>query len=110
MERIWDTYPSIEFTSDAHDLLTSKAIDAIAIVTPVATHYELARLCLENGKHVFVEKPFTATAAQAEELIELAEKRNCKIMVDHTFLYTGAVRKMKELIDQRVLGTLYYYD
>jgi predicted dehydrogenase len=91
-------------------MVTSKAVDAVAVVTPVATHYELARLCLENGKHVFVEKPFTATTAQAEELIELAEQKHLKIMVDHTFLFTGAVRKMRELIDERALGALYYYD
>jgi predicted dehydrogenase len=108
--RVLASYPGVEVTSDARDMFTSKVIDAVAVVTPVATHYELARLCLENGKHVFVEKPFTATAAQAEELIDLAEQKHLKIMVDHTFLFTGAVRKMKELIDQRVLGTLYYYD
>jgi predicted dehydrogenase len=108
--RVLGSYSGIEVTNDVRDILTSKVIDAVAIVTPVATHYELARLCLENGKHVFVEKPFTATAAQAEELIELAEQKHLKIMVDHTFLFTGAVRKMKELIAQRTLGTLYYYD
>jgi predicted dehydrogenase len=108
--RVLGSYSGIEVTNDVGDILTSKVIDAVAIVTPVATHYELARLCLENGKHVFVEKPFTATVAQAEELIELAEQKHLKIMVDHTFLFTGAVRKMKELIAERILGTLYYYD
>ena len=82
----------------------------MAIVTPVSTHYELARKALENGKHVFVEKPLTATSAQAEELIELADRKNLQIMVDHTFLFTGAVRKIKELVDGGVLGPLYYYD
>jgi predicted dehydrogenase len=90
--------------------VTSNDIDAVAVVTPVSTHYELARKCLENGKHVFVEKPFTATVAQAEKLIELADKKKLTLMVDHTFLFTGAVRKMKELIDQKTLGTLHYYD
>ena len=85
-------------------------IDAVAIVTPVSTHYALARQALENGKHIFVEKPFTAESQQAEDLIELAERKKLVIMVDHTFLFTGAVRKMKELIDQGVLGRLYYYD
>jgi predicted dehydrogenase len=108
--RVLALYPGVEVTSDARDMFTSKRIDAIAVVTPVTTHYELARLCLENGKHVFIEKPFTATTAQAEEIITLAEQKHLKIMVDHTFLFTGAVRKMKELIDQRVLGALYYYD
>jgi predicted dehydrogenase len=97
-------------TVDATDLLEAPDIDAIAIVTPVSTHYELARKALVNGKHVFVEKPFTATSAQAEELIELADRKNLQIMVDHTFLFTGAVAKIKELIAGGVLGPLYYYD
>ena len=80
------------------------------MVTPVHTHFELAKAALEHGKHVFVEKPFTASSAQAEELIEMAERRKLKIMVDHTFLFTGAVRKIRELVDERVLGDLYYYD
>jgi predicted dehydrogenase len=108
--RVLRSYSGIEVTDDVRDILTSKVIDAVAIVTPVTTHYELARLCLENGKHVFVEKPFTATVAQAEELIELAEQKHLTMMVDHTFLFTGAVRKMKELIAQKMLGTLHYYD
>ena len=82
----------------------------MAVVTPVWTHFELAKTALENGKHVFVEKPFTCTTAQAEELIELAERKKLKIMVDHTFLFTGAVRRIKELIDNGTLGELYYYD
>jgi predicted dehydrogenase len=88
----------------------SPKIDAIAIVTPVWTHYELARAALENGKHVFVEKPFTSNAAQAEELIDLAQRKNLTIMVDHTFLFTGAVKKISQLLDEGTLGKLYYYD
>src|SRR5437867_9973868 len=88
----------------------SPEIDAVAIVTPVSTHYDLARKALKSGKHVFVEKPFTATTAQAEELIELAERKNLLIMVDHTFLFNGAVRKIHELISSGTLGNLYYYD
>jgi predicted dehydrogenase len=103
-------YPHVAITGDCDELLTSPSIDAVAVITPVSTHYELARKALENGKHVFVEKPFTRTAAQAEELIELASRRNLIIMVDHTFVFTGAVRKMKELLDQKTLGELYYYD
>ena len=97
-------------TTEVDDIVTSSEIDAVAIVTPVSYHYELAKKALENGKHVFVEKPFTATSAQAEELVELAERRNLLIMVDHTFLFTGAVRKIKQLIDEGALGPLYYYD
>ncbi len=85
-------------------------MDAVAIITPVGTHYPLAKMALECGKHIFIEKPFTASVAQGEELIELAAKKNLRIMVDHTFLFTPAVRKIKELIDTDVLGKLYYYD
>jgi predicted dehydrogenase len=110
IQRLLVSHPDMEITSDPSDIIMSKDIDAVAVVTPVSTHYELTRQCLKNGKHVFVEKPFTTTVAQAEELIELAEVKNLKIMVDHTFLFTGAVQKMKELIEQRLLGPLYYYD
>jgi len=92
------------------ELLTSARIDAIVVATPVYSHFELAKAALQNGKHVFVEKPFTSTTQQAEELIELAERKNLRIMVDHTFLFTGAVRKIRQLIDEGVLGDLYYYD
>jgi predicted dehydrogenase len=92
------------------EVIQCPSLDAVAIVTPVWTHYELTKAALEHGKHVFVEKPFTATSAQAEELIELAEKKKLTIMVDHTFLYTGAVRKIESLISDGTLGDLYYYD
>jgi len=90
--------------------VTSTEIDAIAVVSPVWTHYELTKAALENGKHVFVEKPFTSNVAQAEELINLAAQKNLKIMVDHTFLFTGAVKKIRQLLDDGALGNLYYYD
>jgi predicted dehydrogenase len=102
--------PGINVTADAMEVILSTQIDAVAIVSPVWTHFELAKSALENGKHVFVEKPFTTTSAQGEELIELARKKNLTIMVDHTFLFTGAVRKIIELLDQEALGKLYYYD
>src|SRR3989441_395165 len=110
LKRVAQAYPDVAITADASELMTSPKIDAIAVVTPVNTHFELAKAALEHGKHVFIEKPFTASTAQAEQLIELAERRNLKIMVDHTFLFTGAVRKMRQLIDEGVLGDLYYYD
>jgi predicted dehydrogenase len=103
-------YPSVHVTGDPREVVESTKIDAVAIVSPVWTHYDLAKSALLNGKHVFVEKPFTATAAQGEELIELAEKRGLKIMVDHTFLFTGAVRKISQLVEEGALGKLYYYD
>ena len=96
--------------SGAGEVVSSPEIDAVAIVTPVWTHFELAKAALENGKHVFVEKPFTSNAAQAEELINLAARKNLRIMVDHTFLFTGAVRKIKQLLEEDTLGKLYYYD
>jgi predicted dehydrogenase len=108
--RLKKVYPSIGFTTDENEILTSPNIDIVAVVTPVWTHFELAKKALENGKHIFVEKPFTYSVQQGEELVELAERKNLKIMVDHTFLFTGAVKKIKELVDRRELGDLYYYD
>ncbi|MGB9312012.1 MAG: Gfo/Idh/MocA family oxidoreductase, partial [Candidatus Acidiferrales bacterium] len=85
LQRARQAFPDMHTTSDCRELLTSPEVDAVAVVTPVWTHFELAKTALENGKHVFVEKPFTCTTAQGEELIELAERKNLKIMVDHTF-------------------------
>ncbi|NLE01964.1 MAG: Gfo/Idh/MocA family oxidoreductase [Fibrobacter sp.] len=103
-------FPSIKLTSSVDDIVKSPDIDVVAIVTPVSSHYELAKLALENGKHVFVEKPFTDTVEHAEELIELADWKNLTIMVDHTFIFTGAVRATKKLIENDTLGKIYYYD
>jgi predicted dehydrogenase len=110
LARVMAAHPGVGVTTDPDAVLLATDIDAVAIVTPVSYHYELAKRALENGKHVFVEKPFTATSAQAEELIELAERYRLQIMVDHTFLFTGAVRKIKQLIDVGDLGRIYYYD
>jgi len=108
--RAQKAYPGVTVTASTSDVISSAEIDAIAIVTPVWTHYELVKAALENGKHVFVEKPFTSNAAQGEELINLALKKNLTIMVDHTFLFTGAVRKIAQLLKEGTLGNLYYYD
>ncbi|HZT74697.1 MAG TPA: Gfo/Idh/MocA family oxidoreductase [Terriglobales bacterium] len=102
--------PGVPLTDDPAELIASPDVDAVAVITPVWSHFELAKAALEAGKHVFVEKPFTSTVAQAEQLIELAARRNLRIMVDHTFLFTGAVRKIRELIDEGTLGKLFYYD
>jgi len=110
LARVLGRHPGVRVTTDVDDVVTAPDIDLVAIVTPVSYHYQLAKKALENGKHVFVEKPFTATSAQAEELIELAERNSLQIMVDHTFLFTGAVRKIKQLVDEGALGALYYYD
>jgi predicted dehydrogenase len=110
LKRAERVYPGVRLTSDAAEVLSAPDIDAVAVVTPVWTHFELAKKALQNGKHVFVEKPFTSTSQQAEELIELAATKNLQIMVDHTFLFTGAVKKIRELVDSRALGSLYYFD
>ena len=102
--------PGVRITSEAADVISSPDIDAVAIITPVWTHYELAKAALENGKHVFVEKPFTSTVGQAEDLINLAARKNLKVMVDHTFLFTAAVKKIKQFLQDGTLGKLYYYD
>jgi predicted dehydrogenase len=109
-KRIQTAHPDVPVFSDSQELISSPDADVIAIITPVWTHYELAKAALENGKHVFVEKPFTANVAQAEELINLGEQKNLRIMVDHTFLFTGAVRKIQQLLTEGALGKLYYYD
>jgi predicted dehydrogenase len=108
--RAQKAYPTVQVTANAAELVASTKIDAIAIISPARTHYEFAKAALLNGKHIFVEKPFTSNTAQAEELINLARKRNLRIMVDHTFLFTGAVRKILELVKEGTLGKLYYYD
>jgi predicted dehydrogenase len=110
LNRARKAHPEIPMTTDHLEVLTNTEIDAVAVVTPVWTHFELAKLALENGKHVFVEKPFTCTAAQAEQLIELSLRKNLQIMVDHTFLFTGAVNRINQFLDNGTLGQLYYYD
>ncbi|HXR17397.1 MAG TPA: Gfo/Idh/MocA family oxidoreductase [Terriglobales bacterium] len=110
LNRVRKAYPGIRAVSDPEEVLRSPDVDAVAVITPVWTHYQLAKRALENGKHVFIEKPFTSSSAQAEELIELAARKNLTIMVDHTFLFTGAVRKIRELTESGALGDLYYYD
>jgi len=108
--RAQKAYPGVLVIASASEVICSVEIDAIAVVTPVWTHYELVKSALENGKHVFVEKPFTSNVAQGEELINLAQRKNLTIMVDHTFLFTSAVKKISQLLDEGSLGNLYYYD
>src|SRR5271157_1986512 len=109
-ERARKAHPGIQVTGDVSEIVRSPHIDAVAVITPVWTHFEFAKAALENGKHVFVEKPFTSTSSEASQLIDLAAARKLQIMVDHTFLFTGAVRKIRQMIDQGVLGKLFYYD
>ena len=108
--KVKKNHPSIKITTEIDELIKDPEVDAVAIVTPVFTHFEIAQKALEAGKSIFVEKPFTYTVAEAEQLVNLAEKKKLKIMVDHTFLYTGAVKKIRQLIDDGTLGDLYYFD
>jgi predicted dehydrogenase len=110
LAKVQSRYPAIKLTTNSQDLFTDPKIDAIAIATPVSTHYDLALAALQAGKHVLVEKPMTVCSQQAIRLIDEAEKRNLVLMVDHTFVYTGAVRKMQELVATNVIGDIYYYD
>jgi predicted dehydrogenase len=103
-------YPNVKITTNPDEILLSPEIDAVVIATPVHTHFELAKKALENGKHVLIEKPFTSSSAQAIELMNIAEKKGLLVMVDHTFLYTGAVQKMKNLIKEGGIGKLQYLD
>ena len=103
-------YPNIKTTSDIEDLYNDDDLSAIVIATPVHTHFDMAKRALESGKHVLLEKPMTGSVAEAEELITIAEGSNRVLMVDHTFLYTGAVQKIKSLIDGQALGKLQYFD
>ncbi|MGJ3237468.1 MAG: Gfo/Idh/MocA family protein [Anaerolineae bacterium] len=110
LQRVRGRYPAIDTTTDAETVFARADIDAVAIVTPVDTHYALARRALETGKHVLVEKPMASSSQQARELINMARERNLVLMVDHTFVYTGAVRKIAELVRQGELGEVLYYD
>jgi predicted dehydrogenase len=110
LTRMQARYPTIQITTDCQDIFKDPEIDAVVIATPVSTHYDLALAALKAGKHVMVEKPMTATTEQALRLIDEAERRNLILIVDHTFVYTGAVRKMQELVANNGLGDIYYYD
>lgn len=106
---ITQKFPSVIVSKNCEETLTGDC-DLIVIATPVASHFPIAKKALENNKHIWVEKPFTASVSEAEELVEIAESRNLKIFVDHTFIYNGAVIKMKELIEKDELGNILYFD
>ena len=103
-------YPLINVTADPSDIFKDASVEAVVVATPVFTHHALVRQALQAGKHVLVEKPMARTVAEGEELGNLAEQKGLVLMVDHTFVYTGAVRKMKEIIDVGELGDLHYFD
>jgi predicted dehydrogenase len=103
-------YPKTVTHDDARAVINDPTIDVVAVATPVSTHYELAAAALNAGKHVLVEKPLCGSLADAERLVELAAKKNRQILADHTFVYTGAVRKIGEMSDRGELGRILYYD
>ena len=110
LDLVASRYPAVRLCSDAQQLINDPSVDAVCIATPVSSHFDLALAALRAGKHVLVEKPMTANVTQASILIEEALKRNLVLMVDHTFIYMGAVRRIKEIIDNDGLGEVYYYD
>jgi len=103
-------YPHIDVVKDAEEIFKDTTLDAIGVATPVSTHFDLAKKALLADKHVWLEKPMTEKVEQGEELIELAQKKNKVLLIDHTFVYTGAVRKIKEIVEKGELGDLIYYD
>jgi len=104
------TFPAVEVVEDAAEITQATDIDLVVIATPVFTHHDFAKTALLNGKHVWVEKPMTSNTAQAKELVDIAADRGLTIMVDHTFLFTGAIETMRGIIDNDELGTPYYFD
>jgi len=103
-------FPLVKTTTNFHDLLTDSAIDAIAVATPVGTHFELGMAALRAGKHLWLEKPMAETSFQARKLSDEAARRQRVLFADHTFIYTGAIRKMREIVKREELGRMYYYD
>lgn len=110
LEAVRHLNSEMKTTTVARELVESDSIDAIVIATPISTHFDLGRACLTYGKHVLIEKPMATTGAEARELIRLAKEHAKVLMVDHTFIYSGAVRKLREIIDSGDLGDIYYYD
>jgi predicted dehydrogenase len=107
---VQQAYPGLKTTDKIADVLGDASIDAVAIITPVASHFELGMEALKAGKSVWIEKPVTASSAEAKRLCDEADARGKILFVDHTFIYTGAVRKLRELVDAGELGKLVCYD
>lgn len=110
LEAVLHLNPAMRPTTSAEEIIHSDSVDAVVIATPISTHFDLAKACLLNGKHVFIEKPLARTTEQARELIRIAQAGNRILMVDHTFIFSGAVRKLREVIDSGELGEIFYYD
>lgn len=110
LEAAGKLYPHVKLLNSVEDIFNDTQLDAIAVATPVSTHFDLAKRAILSGKHVWLEKPMTEKVEQGEELIDLSRKKSKVLLVDHTFVYTGAVRKIKEIIEKDELGDLIYYD
>jgi len=110
LAKLGHAYPAVEGSSDADAVISRADVDAVAIATPVSTHFDLAMRAMRAGKHVLVEKPLGTSTEEARRLIDEAERRNLTLMVDHTFVYTGAVQKIKEIVANGSVGEVYYYD
>ncbi|HVK96382.1 MAG TPA: Gfo/Idh/MocA family oxidoreductase [Flavisolibacter sp.] len=110
LQHLSKSFPSITGVTTADEIIDDPFIDAVVIATPVFTHFTLAKKALMQGKHVLLEKPMTASVEEANILIDLSIQKGLTLMVDHTFLYTGAVEKIKELIDENKLGNVKYLD
>lgn len=103
-------HPAAKLTAEWQAVIADPAVGAVLIATPVKTHFEIALAALRAGKHVLVEKPITQTSCEAAVLIAEAQRQNLVLMVDHTFVYTGAVQKIHQLVSDGTLGNIYYYD
>ncbi len=110
LTQVHTRYPKVKLTTDFRDILADPNVDAVVVATPVSSHFDIAMRALQAGKHVLVTKPMTASSEQTARLIEEAEQRGLVLMVDHTFVFTGAVQTLKQLVDSGNLGQLYYYD
>jgi predicted dehydrogenase len=110
LEAVRRRYPGVRLTTEIEEVLSDKEVVAVAIATPIHTHFALAKQALSQGKHVLVEKPLCTTSDQGRELISLAKERGLKLMVDHTFVYNPAIRRIKEIIDAGELGKILYFN
>lgn len=108
LDRVGRLYPQAHKTTDFQELLRDPAIDAIVVATPVSTHYKLGRAVLEAGKHLFIEKPMAGSSEECRRLLDIADRKGLCIMVGHTFVFTPAVRKIRQLMKEGELGEVYY--
>ncbi len=110
LHNIQQRFPTVKIVDNYEDILNNPKISGVCIATPASTHFSLAKMAVEHDKHVLVEKPFTVTVREAENLVELVSKKGLKLLVDHIFMYNGAVRKIKEIIDSGEIGKILYFD